>query len=47
MRIRQLILGRTDLSGEIEERYRNESDVRSKVRLLCIKLAASGDYTSE
>ena len=47
MRTRQLILGRTDLSGEIEERYRNESDVRSKVRLLCIKLAASGDYTSE
>jgi hypothetical protein len=47
MRTRQLILGRPDLSGEIEERYRNESDVRSKVRLLCIKLAASGDYTSE
>jgi transposase len=47
MRTRLLILGRPDLRGEIEERYRNESDVRSKVRLLCIKLAASGDYTSE
>ncbi len=47
MRTRQLILGRPDLSGEIDERYRSESDVRNKVRLLCIKLADSGDYTSE
>ena len=47
MRTRQLVLGRPDLSGEIEERYRNETDVRSKVRLLCIKLAATGEYTSE
>jgi transposase len=47
MRTRQLVLGRPDLSGEIEERYRKETDVRSKVRLLCVKLAATGEYTSE
>jgi transposase len=47
MRTRQIVLGRPDLSGEIEVRYRNETDVRSKVRLLCIKLAATGEYTSE
>jgi transposase len=47
MRTRQLVLGRPDLSSEIEDRYRNETDVRSKVRLLCIKLAATGEYTSE
>ena len=40
-------LGRPDLSGEIEERYRKETDVRSKVRLLCVKLAATGGYTRE
>ncbi len=47
MRTRQLVLGCPDLSGEIEERYRKETDVRSKVRLLCVKLAATGEYTSE
>jgi transposase len=47
MRTRQLVLGRPDLTDEIEKRYRTETDVRSKVRLLCIKLAATGDYTSE
>ena len=30
VRTRQLVLGRTDLSGEIEDRYRNETDVRVK-----------------
>jgi transposase-like protein len=47
IRTRQLVLGRPDLSGEFEERYRNKKDVRSKVRLLCVKLAATGEYTSE
>ncbi|NBV35212.1 MAG: IS630 family transposase [Proteobacteria bacterium] len=47
MRTRQLRLGRPDLSGEIENRYRKEIDVRSKTRLLCVKLAATGEYTSE
>lgn len=47
MRTRQLQLGRPDLSGEIEDRYRKETDVRNKTRLLSIKLAASGEYTSE
>ena len=47
MRTRQLVLGRPDLSGEIENRYRHETDVRSKVRLLCVKLVATGEYTSE
>jgi hypothetical protein len=47
MRKRRLVLRRPDLSSEIEDRYRKETDVRSKVRLLCIKLAATGEYTSE
>jgi hypothetical protein len=47
MLTRKLIFGRPDLSGKIGERYRNESDVRSKVRLFCIKLAASGDHSIE
>jgi hypothetical protein len=32
---------------ESAKRYRIETDVRNKMRLLCIKLVARGDYTSE
>ena len=41
---RQLQLGRPDLSPQIEERYRQEKDSRQNVRLLSIKLAATGEY---
>ena len=46
MRTRQLKLGRPDLSAQIDQRYRQEKDIRSKVRLLCIRLAASGQYSA-
>lgn len=46
-RMRQFALGRPDLSGEIQKRYRNETDVRSRAGLLCVKLAATGEYTSK
>lgn len=46
MRTRQLKLGRPDLSAQIEQRFRQEKDSRSKVRLLCIKLAACGEHSA-
>jgi transposase len=46
VRTRQLKLGRPDLSAQIDQFYRQEKDTRSKVRLLCIRLAASGQYSA-
>ena len=46
MRTRKLKLGRPDLSAQIEQKYRREKDARSKVRLLCVKLAASGEHSA-
>jgi transposase len=47
VRTRQLKLGRPDLSAQIEQRFRQEKDSRSKVRLLCIRLAACGEHSAE
>lgn len=46
MRTRTLKLGRPDLSAQLKERYRQEKDPRIKVRLLCVKLAASGEHSA-
>lgn len=46
VRTRKLKLGRPDLSAQIEQRYRQEKDSRHKVRLLCMKLAASGEHSA-
>ncbi len=46
MRARQFKLGWPDLSAQIEPRFRQEKDSRSKVRLLCIKLAACGEHSA-
>ena len=46
VRTRKLKLGRPDLSAQIEQKYRREKDARSKVRLLCVKLAASGEHSA-
>lgn len=47
MRTRKLRLERPDLGLKIEQRYRGEKDVRSKTRLLCVKLAAEGGSSAE
>lgn len=41
------MLGRPDLSPEIEKKYRQEKDARSKTKLLCVKLAAEGEHSAE
>ena len=46
VRTRKLKLGRPDLSAQIEQRYRQEKDSRHMVRLLCMKLAASGERSA-
>ena len=46
VRTRKLKLGRPDLSAQIEQKYRQEKDTRHKVRLLCMKLAASGEHSA-
>jgi transposase len=46
MRTRQIKLGRPEWSAQIEGRYRQEKDVRSKTRLLCVKLAAEGEQSA-
>jgi transposase len=46
MRKRKLTLGRPFLCAQIEQRYRREKEVRQKVRLLCVKLAAKGEHTA-
>jgi transposase len=40
-------LGRPDLSAELEERYRQEKDARNKVRLLAMRMGASGAHASQ
>src|SRR5277367_1569957 len=47
MRTRLIKLGRPELSAQLEERYRQEKDVRSKTRLLCVKLAARAEHSAE
>ncbi len=47
MRTRQIQLGQPELSSQIEKRYRQEKDARSKTRLLCVKLAAEGGQSAE
>ena len=47
MRTRQIKIGLPELSAQIEGRYRQEKDVRSKTRLLCVKLAAQGAQSAE
>ena len=47
MRTRQIKLGRPKLSAQLEKRYRQEKDSRSKTRLLCVKLAAQGEHSAE
>jgi transposase len=46
MHTRKLKLGKPDLGAQIEQRYRLEKDVRRKVRLLCVKLAAKGEHAA-
>jgi transposase len=46
MRTRQIKLGRPELSAQLEKRSRQEKDVRSKARLLCVKLAAQGEHSA-
>jgi transposase len=47
MRTRLIKLGRPDLSVQLEKRYRQEKDARSKTRLLCVKLAAQAEHSAE
>jgi transposase len=46
MRTRLIKLGRPELSSQLEQRYRQEKDVRSKTRLLCVKLAAQAEQSA-
>ena len=41
-----LNLGRADVAAVIDERYAKEPDGWRKRRLLAVKLAAKGEYTS-
>ena len=46
MKANTLKLGRPDAAAQIDERYAKEPDGWRKRRLLAVKLAAKGDYTS-
>jgi transposase len=46
MKANTLKLGRPDAAAQIDERYAREPDGWRKRRLLAVKLAAKGDYTS-
>jgi transposase len=47
MRKRKLKLGRSDLSVQIGQRYRQEKDARHKIRLLAMKLASEGEHSAK
>ena len=46
MRTRLIKLGRPELSSQLEQRYRQEKDVRSKTRRLGVKLAAQAEQSA-
>ncbi len=47
MRKQHFKLRRPDLNAQLEERYRQEKDARKKVRLLAMRLGASGGHASQ
>ena len=47
MRKQHFKLRRSDLSAQLEERYRQEKDARNKVRLLAMRMGASRAHASQ
>ena len=47
MRKQHFKLRRPNLSVQLEERYRQEKDARNKVRLLAMRMGASGAHASQ
>jgi len=47
MRKRKLRIGKAVAAAELEAAYRREQDARRRTRLLCVKLAATGEHSAE